>query len=215
MGTSLFLESDILTDLPICAGGAVGALMLRAMLTSLGLKKTMIVFACIDAAMLTIATLLIKERKTPLRQEKKIVWLDRSFLVDPVFWSLGISLFLCVMYVHDADHLTKRKTGSCPDLLIFNSQGDISLQSFSFRHSRRIRFLGLVTSYVHSLPLRSVDDHLPAVDDNSPRNGSELLSGSRSSYHWFYRRSDGTSQCALLCNNNVGAQSTVNLDFDQ
>lgn len=71
------------------------------MLSSLGLRKTMVIFAGIDAIMLSIAFVLVKERKV-LSEEKegrKIVWIDRSFLVDPVFWSLGISLLLCVMYV--------------------------------------------------------------------------------------------------------------------
>lgn len=102
-------------------GGAVGALVLRAMLSSIGLRKTMLVYSGIDAVLLIIAILIIKERKpevpmlmvSPRSQEASeslvvpaakgddnaIVWFDRAFLVDPVFWSLGVSLFLCVMWV--------------------------------------------------------------------------------------------------------------------
>ena len=74
----------------------------------------MLVYSGIDAVLLIIAILVIKERKpevllsaeshsgaVPLAMGKgndnAIVWFDRAFLVDPVFWSLGVSLFLCVM----------------------------------------------------------------------------------------------------------------------
>ncbi len=66
---------------------AIGALMLRAMLTSLGLQKTMAIFTCIDAVMLTLVLLLVKERKflSSKTEDKKIVWFDRTFLANSVF----------------------------------------------------------------------------------------------------------------------------------
>ncbi|KAI0077024.1 MFS general substrate transporter [Panus rudis PR-1116 ss-1] len=76
-------------------GGAIGSLILRTMLSALGLRKSMAIYACIDAALLAVAFLLVEERRKP-GPPPKIVWFDKSFLVDPVFWSLGACLMFTV-----------------------------------------------------------------------------------------------------------------------
>ncbi|EMD34914.1 hypothetical protein CERSUDRAFT_96826 [Gelatoporia subvermispora B] len=72
-------------------GGAVSTVILRAMLTPLGYKKTFAILSGVDAIILLAAFFMMKERRvTHARQP--IVWLDRAFLKDPVFWSLGLCL---------------------------------------------------------------------------------------------------------------------------
>ena len=82
-------------------GGAIGSLILRAMLSTLGLRRAMAIYGSIDVILLAIAMLLIKERHIPSVHDgnRKIVWFDRTFLRDPVFWSLGSCLLLSILYV--------------------------------------------------------------------------------------------------------------------
>lgn len=65
--------------------------MVRMMLSQLGLRKTMLIKAGIDAAALGVAYLLIKERRrTPI----PMVWFDKKYLTDPTFWS--VTLCMCL-----------------------------------------------------------------------------------------------------------------------
>ena len=74
-------------------GGAIGSLILGAMLSALGLRRTMAIYGSIDAVLLSIALLLIKER----RESRKIIWFDYTLLKDPVFWSLGSCILLSIL----------------------------------------------------------------------------------------------------------------------
>jgi len=66
------------------------------MLTRLGQRKTLAIYSCIDAASLIIALLLVKERRRPGTRRAPIVWFDKSFFSDPVFWSLGVCFLVTV-----------------------------------------------------------------------------------------------------------------------
>ncbi|KAI0354277.1 MFS general substrate transporter [Trametes cingulata] len=76
-------------------GGAVSSLIFRQMLTSLGLKKSFAIYTAIDGSLLFAAWFMISERRKPT-ERKKIIWVDRSFFTDPVFWSLGGCFFFTV-----------------------------------------------------------------------------------------------------------------------
>ncbi|KAI8990391.1 major facilitator superfamily domain-containing protein [Trametes punicea] len=76
-------------------GGALSTLIFREMLTSLGLKKSFAIYTAIDGALLFVAWFMISERRKP-SERKKIIWFDRSFFRDPVFWSLGGCFFFTV-----------------------------------------------------------------------------------------------------------------------
>ena len=80
-------------------GGAIGSLILRAMLSALGLRRTMAIYGSIDAVLLSIALLLIKERRVPSvhSENRKIIWFDYTLLKDPVFWSLGSCILLSIL----------------------------------------------------------------------------------------------------------------------
>ena len=58
------------------------------MLDSLGLKKSFAIYTAIDGVLLLAAYFMVSERRKP-SQRKQIVWFDKSFFTDPVFWSLG------------------------------------------------------------------------------------------------------------------------------
>ncbi len=62
--------------------------MFRVMLTSLGLQKSFLIYTAIDGVLLFAAWFMIAERRKP-SQRKQIIWIDKSFFTDPVFWSLG------------------------------------------------------------------------------------------------------------------------------
>ncbi|PCH43185.1 MFS general substrate transporter [Wolfiporia cocos MD-104 SS10] len=77
-------------------GGAVASLMMYKMLAVLGYKKTFAIYSAIDGACFVLALMLIKERR-PASKRPKIVWFDRTFFTDPVFWSLG-TCCLCTVF---------------------------------------------------------------------------------------------------------------------
>ncbi|KAI0327335.1 MFS general substrate transporter [Cubamyces sp. BRFM 1775] len=76
-------------------GGAVSSLVFRELLTNFGLKKSFGIYTAIDGSLLFVAWFMISERRKP-SERKKIVWIDRSFFSDPVFWSLGLCFFFTV-----------------------------------------------------------------------------------------------------------------------
>lgn len=91
----------------ITAGGAVASLIMYKMLASLGLKKTFAIYSAIDVVCFVGSLMLIKERRAPSKRPK-IIWFDRSFFTDPVFWSLGTCFLFTVLWVlrwssHDDD----------------------------------------------------------------------------------------------------------------
>ena len=66
----------------------MSSLVFGAMLDSLGLKKSFAIYTAIDGVLLLAAYFMVSERRKP-SQRKQIVWFDKSFFTDPVFWSLG------------------------------------------------------------------------------------------------------------------------------
>ncbi|KAI9058784.1 MFS general substrate transporter [Trametes sanguinea] len=76
-------------------GGAVSSLIFREMLTALGLKKSFAIYTALDGSLLLAAWFMISERRKP-SERKQIIWVDRSFFSDPVFWSLGVCFFFTV-----------------------------------------------------------------------------------------------------------------------
>ena len=58
------------------------------MLTTLGLQKSFLIYTALDGVLLFAAWFMIAERRKP-SQRKQIIWFDKSFFTDPVFWSLG------------------------------------------------------------------------------------------------------------------------------
>jgi len=71
--------------------------LIRIMLTHLGLRKTMIIKAGIDATALGFGFLLIKERRILDSNviPRRMVWYDKRYLTDPIFWSLVCCLCFC------------------------------------------------------------------------------------------------------------------------
>ena len=72
-------------------GAAVTSVIIRAMLSHFGLRKTMLIKTGMDAFVLGVAYLLIKERRKP---STTIIWYDKKFLTDPTFWSITVCLCL-------------------------------------------------------------------------------------------------------------------------
>jgi len=75
-------------------------MILRILLNRMSLRRTFLVFSAIDAVVLLIAFLLLKERpKVPRPQAclaPKINWVDSRLFKDAVFWSLIMSLVMAV-----------------------------------------------------------------------------------------------------------------------
>lgn len=65
------------------------------LLTSQGLRKSFLIYTAIDGVLLFAAWHMIAERRKP-SQRKPIIWFDKTFFTDPVFWSLGGCFFFTV-----------------------------------------------------------------------------------------------------------------------
>ncbi|KAM5533514.1 hypothetical protein V8D89_012851 [Ganoderma adspersum] len=76
-------------------GGAISTLLFRVLLTSQGLRKSFLIYTAIDGVLLFAAWHMIAERRKP-SQRKPIIWFDKTFFTDPVFWSLGGCFFFTV-----------------------------------------------------------------------------------------------------------------------
>ncbi|KAM5533520.1 hypothetical protein V8D89_012857, partial [Ganoderma adspersum] len=101
-------------------GGAISTLVFRVMLTSLGLRRSFLIYTAIDGVLLFAAWFMIAERRKPT-QRKEIIWFDKSFFADPVFWSLGGCLFFTIFgYLSPIFFLptfTRQKLPNLPPLL--------------------------------------------------------------------------------------------------
>ncbi|CDO68764.1 hypothetical protein BN946_scf184989.g30 [Trametes cinnabarina] len=101
-------------------GGGISSLVFREMLTKLGLKKSLAIYTALDGALLFAAWFMISERRKP-SERKEIIWVDRSFFSDPIFWSVGVCYFFTVFgYFSPIFFLptfTKEKLPTMSDLL--------------------------------------------------------------------------------------------------
>lgn len=79
-------------------GGAIASLVYREMLSTIGLRKSLAIFTAIDAVSFTVGYLMMEERR-PASKRSAIVWYDRAFFRDPVFWSLALCFFFTVLCV--------------------------------------------------------------------------------------------------------------------
>ena len=74
----------------------MSSLLFRELLSTLGLRKSFAIYTALDGVLLLAAWFMISERRLPT-QRRKIIWFDRSFFSDPVFWSLGLCFFFTVL----------------------------------------------------------------------------------------------------------------------
>ncbi|CAE6482419.1 unnamed protein product [Rhizoctonia solani] len=76
-------------------GGAVSSLVVQAMLERLGFHKTLFIYSLVQGGIMLVGFSLIKTR-FPASQiqnkQNKIVWFDKQYFKDPVFWSICTSL---------------------------------------------------------------------------------------------------------------------------
>ena len=78
-------------------GGAISSLVYRQLLSSLGLRKSLAIFTAIHAVSFTAGYYMMDERR-PASKRPKLIWFDRAFFRDPVFWSLALCFFFTVLY---------------------------------------------------------------------------------------------------------------------
>ncbi|KAI0742937.1 major facilitator superfamily domain-containing protein [Daedaleopsis nitida] len=76
-------------------GGAVASTVYRQMLSTIGLRKSLAIFTAIDAVSFTAGYFMMEERR-PASKRPNLVWFDRTFFQDPVFWSLALCFFFTV-----------------------------------------------------------------------------------------------------------------------
>ncbi|CAE6443336.1 unnamed protein product [Rhizoctonia solani] len=80
-------------------GGGTATLILRAMLTHISFRNTLLVYAGIHCVFMSIAICLVKEGPAGAATRAirgRAGWADKEVLKDPVFWSTALSMGLCI-----------------------------------------------------------------------------------------------------------------------
>ncbi|KAG8951096.1 hypothetical protein FRC04_006755 [Tulasnella sp. 424] len=119
-------------------GGGVSSLVVRALLTRLGLRNTLLVYAGINAVLLTVAFFLLKSRG-PARHVTKIQWVDRNAFGDLVFWSLALCmLFTDFGYLSPVVFLTTYTNDKVPHISAQMSVAPTAVMNFSSAIGRTV-----------------------------------------------------------------------------
>lgn len=91
-----FLEKrGVATGLAVCGsgiGGGVFSLIVRKLLSTVGFRKTMLIYSSMNAVICIIALFLLKERARPGQAEERKRWLPER--VDGRLYSVAISVFI-------------------------------------------------------------------------------------------------------------------------
>ncbi|KZV88196.1 MFS general substrate transporter [Exidia glandulosa HHB12029] len=80
-------------------GGGIASIIVRTLLTKVGLRNTLLIYTGIHFVIVTIGLLAVRERKIdgqPIRKPSKVVWYDKELLHDKVFWGVVAGLFFSV-----------------------------------------------------------------------------------------------------------------------
>ncbi|KAG8922166.1 hypothetical protein FRC01_014383, partial [Tulasnella sp. 417] len=119
-------------------GGGASSLIVRALLTRLGLRNTLLVYAGINAVLLTVAFFLLKSRG-PARHVVKIEWIDRTAFNDLVFWSLAFCMFFTVFgYLSPIVFLTTYTSEKIPNISAQMSVAPTAVMNFSSAIGRTV-----------------------------------------------------------------------------
>lgn len=99
-------------------GGGIASVIVRALLTKLGLRNTLLVYTGIHFVVVTISLCLIRERpRVRGRKPAKVVWYDAALLHDRVFWGVVMGLALSVFgYLPAVFYLVTYTKETLPDI---------------------------------------------------------------------------------------------------
>ncbi|KAG8872248.1 hypothetical protein FRB97_007833 [Tulasnella sp. 331] len=111
-------------------GGGVASLLTRAMLTKLGLRKTLLVYFAIYAVLFIVAAFLVKSRG-PRRRVEKIEWIDRAQFKDPVFWSLAMCMLFTTLFGRHVLFITTFTLDKVPNISTQLSVAPVAVMNFS------------------------------------------------------------------------------------
>ncbi|KAG8951099.1 hypothetical protein FRC04_006758 [Tulasnella sp. 424] len=142
-------------------GGGVSSLIVRALLTRLGLRKTLLVYAGINAVLLPAAFFLLKSRG-PARHVVKIEWVDRNAFGDLVFWSLALCmLFTDFGYLPPVVFLTTYTNDKIPNISAQKSVAPTAVMNFSSAIGRTVVGLtgdriGVTNAFIGSIFLSAI-----------------------------------------------------------
>ncbi|KAG8951100.1 hypothetical protein FRC04_006759 [Tulasnella sp. 424] len=142
-------------------GGGVTSIIVRALLTRLGLRKTLLVYAGINAVLLPAAFFLLKSRG-PARHIVKIQWVDRNAFGDLVFWSLALCmLFTDFGYLPPVVFLTTYTNDKIPNISAQRSVAPTAVMNFSSAIGRTVVGLtadriGVTNAFIGSIFLSAI-----------------------------------------------------------
>ncbi|KAG8974310.1 hypothetical protein FRC05_007616 [Tulasnella sp. 425] len=145
----------------ITQGGGVTSIIVRALLTRLGLRKTLLVYAGINAVLLPAAFFLLKSRG-PARHIVKIQWVDRNAFGDLVFWSLALCmLFTDFGYLPPVVFLTTYTNDKIPNISAQRSVAPTAVMNFSSAIGRTVVGLtadriGVTNAFIGSIFLSAI-----------------------------------------------------------
>ncbi|EJD48102.1 MFS general substrate transporter [Auricularia subglabra TFB-10046 SS5] len=80
-------------------GGGVASIIVRTLLTKVGLRKTLLIYSGVHSLVCACSLLIIREREMPGRahlKTQKMSWYDKELFHDKVFWGVVGGLFFSV-----------------------------------------------------------------------------------------------------------------------
>ncbi|KEP46859.1 MFS transporter [Rhizoctonia solani 123E] len=80
-------------------GAAIPSLIVQTMLDHIGFRKTLLIYSFVQGATMLFGFLLIRIRLPESQSQSrhnKIVWVDKQYFNDPVFWSFCIALIFTI-----------------------------------------------------------------------------------------------------------------------
>ncbi|KAJ1305224.1 hypothetical protein OPQ81_000253 [Rhizoctonia solani] len=78
-------------------GGAIPSLVVQAMLERLGFHKTLLIYSFVQGVTMLAGFSLITTRvpgSQAQNRHRRIVWVDKQYFKDPIFWSFAMSLMI-------------------------------------------------------------------------------------------------------------------------
>ncbi|KAG8910240.1 hypothetical protein FRC00_008588, partial [Tulasnella sp. 408] len=142
-------------------GGGVSSLAVRALLTRVGLRNTLLVYAGINAVFLTVSFFLLKSRGSARRVDK-IEWVDRAAFGDLVFWSLAFCMLLTDFgYLSPVVFITTYTNDKIPNTSAQMSVAPTAVMNFSSAIGRTVVGLtadriGVTNAFIGSIILSAV-----------------------------------------------------------
>ncbi|EJT97285.1 MFS general substrate transporter [Dacryopinax primogenitus] len=149
-------------------GGAIASLIIRAMLTKLGFRNTLLIYSFVHGCVMLLGCCLLKSRPIPgaPTQPARIVWLDWDILRNPMFWSAaGAMCCTCFGYPSPLYFMSTYAASKLPHLSPTSLSIPLAINNFFSALGRTLvgrlaDRIGVINAFVISVTLSGLSQLL-------------------------------------------------------